>query len=166
MICRFSIVLLLWLLGCKQVDTNKPASISKASVLDQLKLTDLMNKPVDLKQYTGKTIFLNIWATWCKPCIAEMPAIQKAQTMLEKEGVVFLLASGENAEEIASFKNANDYNFNYTRIENSEDLNVQTLPTTFIFNAEGELVFSEMGSRQWDDSISIDMIRKIAHKND
>lgn len=166
MICRFSIVLLLWLLGCKQVDKNKPVSISKASVLDQLKLTDLTNKPVDLKQYIGKAIFLNIWATWCKPCITEMPAIQNAQNMLKKEGVVFLLASGENAEEIASFKNANDYNFNYTRIENSEDLNVQTLPTTFIFNAEGELVFSEMGSRQWDDNISISMIRKIAHKND
>ena len=148
------------------MDKNKPASISKASVLDQLKLTDLTNKPVDLKQYIGKTIFLNIWATWCKPCITEMPAIQNAQNMLKKEGVVFLLASGENAEEIASFKNANDYNFNYTRIENSEDLNVQTLPTTFIFNAEGELVFSEMGSRQWDDNISISMIRKIAHKND
>ncbi len=166
MISRLSIVLLLWLLGCKEVDKNKPASISKASVLDQLKLTDLTNKPIRLKLYQGKTIFLNIWATWCKPCIAEMPSIQNAQTILENDDVIFLMASGESAGEIAEFKNVNNYRFNYTRIENSEELNVQTLPTTFIFNAEGELVFSEMGSRQWDDSISINMIRKIANKND
>lgn len=95
-----------------------------------------------------------------------MPFIENAQNILEKEEVIFLMASSETVEEINEFKMKNNYKFTFTRIENSEELDIQALPTTYIFNAEGNLVFSEMGSRKWDDSININMIRKIANKND
>ena len=64
----------------------------------QIKLIDLDNQYVDLADYKGKTIFLNFWATWCKPCIEEMPAIAKAQELLKNEPVVFILASNEPKE--------------------------------------------------------------------
>ena len=93
-----------------------------------------------------------------------MPSIEKVQNILKNEDLVFLLASGESAEEIDAFRNAHDYKFNYARIENSEELGIQVLPTTFIFNPEGKLVFSEAGNRKWDDKTNIDMILKIANK--
>ena len=76
------------------------------------------------------------------------------------------MASGESAEEIIAFKADHDYKFNYARIENSEESDIQALPTTFIFDREGRLVFSEIGSRQWDEKNNIDMIRKIIDEND
>ena len=156
----------MWLLGCKEINKDKPVPVPSGNPIDKVRLTDLENKPVDLKEYHGKTIFVNFWATWCKPCIAEMPSIEKAQDILHKEDVVFLMASSESAEEINAFRNAHNYKFKYARIENSEELNIQGLPTTFIFNAEGKLVFSEMGYRKWDEKNNIDMLIKIANNDD
>ncbi|NII26345.1 TlpA family protein disulfide reductase [Pseudoflavitalea sp. X16] len=160
---KFSNILLLGILGCHGDHKDKPVSYTqKDREINKIKLIDLNEQPIDLKKYSGKTIFITFWATWCKPCMAEMPSIEKAQNILRKEEVIFLLASSENVEEIKEFKNDHSYKFNYARIENSEALNIQALPTTMIFDREGNLVFSEMGSRNWVDSTNIDMILKIA----
>ena len=164
---KISVALLFGIFACKGGDKDKSAShTGQDREIDKIRLKDLNEQPINLEKYKGKTIFLNFWASWCKPCIEEMPTIEKAQNILHNEDVVFLLASGESAEEIDAFRIAHDYKFNYTRIENSEELNIQTLPTTFIFNPEGKLVFSEMGYRKWDEKNNIDMIRKTANKND
>ena len=163
MIRKISITLLLGILGCDGTYKDKPVSYTKKDrEIDKIRLIDLNEQLINLEQYRGKTIFINFWATWCKPCIAEMASIEKAQNILRKEAVVFLLASSESVEQIKEFKDSHHYTFNYASIENSEALNIQALPTTFIFNPEGSLVFSEMGSRDWADSTNINMILKIA----
>jgi len=134
--------------------------------LDKIKLSDLNHQPISLTQYQGKTIFINFWATWCKPCLKEMPSIEEAQNILQNEKIIFLMASGESAEQIKDFNTGHDYKFNYVRIENSEEINVQALPTTFIFNSVGNLVFSETGVRKWDEKNNIDLILKIAKENE
>ena len=161
------LALLLGISCCNEDDKEKSLSQNgKVAEIGKIRLKDLSEQPINLEKYKGKTIFLNFWATWCKPCIEEMPTIEKAQNILHNEDVVFLLASGESAEEINAFRNAHDYKFNFARIENSEELNIQTLPTTFIFNPEGELVFLETGYRKWDEKNNIEMIRRTANKND
>lgn len=162
-ILRLSLLLLVS--GCKGRDKEKDV-IASDSPFDKIKLTDLENKTFGMGQYKGKTIFLNFWATWCKPCLAEMPSIEKANSTLKNENIIFLLASSESIEEIDAFRNTHNYDFNYARIENSEELGIQVLPTTFIFNSEGKLVFSESGSRKWSEKSNIDMILKIANKNE
>ena len=142
-------VLLFGLLGCNGESKDKTIPVIRQDrEFDKVKLTDLKRRPIELKQYEGKTVFINFWATWCKPCIEEMPSIEKVQNILKNEDLVFFLASGESAEEIDAFRNAHDYKFNYARIENSEELGIQVLPTTFIFNPEGKLVFSDAGNRK------------------
>ncbi len=139
-------------------------SIPSSREIDKIRLTDLKNQPIDLAKYKGKVIFINFWAAWCKPCIKEMPSIEKAQEILRNEEIVFLLANEESTDQINSFRDSNSYNFNYVRIENSEELNIQVLPTTFIYNADGDLVFSEMGYRKWDEQNNIDTLIKILNK--
>ena len=162
-----AIILLIGISGCNNRTKEKPATSAKLiREIDKIRLTDLNGQNISLKQYPGKTIFINFWATWCKPCIKEMPSIIETQNMLQKENIIFLLASNESAEQIEEFSNTNKYKFNYVRIENSEEMNVQALPTTFIFNREGNLVFSETGSRKWNEKNNIDLILKIAKEND
>ncbi|MEO5945426.1 MAG: TlpA disulfide reductase family protein [Chitinophagaceae bacterium] len=161
---KISFLLLLCILGCKETEKDKAPAAPSDRLFDKVRLTDLENNSIDLKQYNGKTVFLNFWATWCKPCIVEMPSIEKAQNILENEEIVFLMASSEMVEEINAFKVNNKYKFVYARVENSEEIGIQALPTTFIFDREGVLVFSEMGSRVWDDKNNIDMIRTIISK--
>ncbi|WP_315820285.1 TlpA disulfide reductase family protein [Paraflavitalea speifideaquila] len=124
-------------------------------------MTDLEGRSIDLAQYKGKTLFLNFWATWCKPCLREIPSIQQAQQILQNEPVAFLFASDETLEQIKEFKSDGNDAFNYVRVENAAELNIMSLPTTFIYNPAGKLIYSEMGFRKWDEQKQIDLIRTI-----
>ena len=161
LIYKITVLLFIVIIGCKNKEKDIPV-ISDKIEMERIKLTDLSNKPVDMKNFHGKTLFINFWATWCKPCVEEMPSIQKAKDILKNENIIFILASDETAEQIEQFEKEHNYGFNYTRVQNPEELNVMALPTTFIFNPDGELLFSEMGNRKWDEKINIDLILKIA----
>ncbi len=161
---RIGLLFLFIISACKNASETKetskaPDKISQnANAITQLHLTDLHDQPINLEEYKGKTVFINFWATWCKPCREEMPSIQEAMKILKNEKIEFLFASDETTEQIEKFKAAHDYSFNYVKVENLSDINIMGLPTTFIFNPNGELIFSEIGYRKWDDKANIDLI--------
>lgn len=162
-IYKIAVVFLLMLASCKEKESvnnqDKPEVKTKVeSEFDKIKLTELDGKLIDLHQYEGKTIFINFWATWCGPCIQEMPSIQKAKNSVKDEDIIFLFASNEEVEAIEAFKQKKSYDFHYVRVENLEQLNIMALPTTYIFNPNRKLVFSEMGYRKWDSKSNIDLI--------
>lgn len=148
--------------GCKGDSKKSASKVEEDPEINKVRLTDLTQQPVDLSIYKGKTIFINFWATWCRPCIEELPSIENAQNILRSKDVIFLLASSESLEEIQDFKKNQPYKLKYVRVENSEALNIQALPTTFIFGPEGKLVYSEAGYRKWDEDININRILTIA----
>ena len=151
------------IIACNGENNNATVTDNKtAESISKLKLADLNGQSIDLEQYNNKTVFVNFWATWCKPCLQEMPSIQRAKEVLKHEDIVFLFASDETAGQIEGFKSVHDYDFNYVRAENLEELNIMALPTTFIFDKKGKLVFSEMGYKKWDDKKNIEMILNIA----
>ena len=95
--------------GCK--DTNKKSANvvtsnepAEKEVVSANGYEDLEGNPVALSDYSGKRILLNFWATWCRPCIEEMPSLLKAQEVLGKEDYVFLLATDQSVNIINSFK--------------------------------------------------------------
>lgn len=126
-----------------------PGCSAKQSDLDKIQLQTLDGLPIYMNDFKGKTVFINFWATWCKPCIMEMPTIAQAKEQLNGKNVVFLFPSNESVDLITDFKEKRNFDFNYVQVQNMEALNIQALPTTMIFNTEGELVFSEMGFRDW-----------------
>lgn len=129
--------------------------------LEDVQLSTLQGEKIDINEFEGKVIFINFWATWCGPCIIEMPGIQKAQNLMKDKDVVFLLASNEEPDQIERFSKKYDYIFRFVHLNNMEDLKIPALPTTFIFDAEGTLKFSETGSRMWDEPANIELINKI-----
>lgn len=129
--------------------------------LEDVKLSTLTGQNIDMDEFEGKTVFINFWATWCGPCIQEMPTIEKAQTLMKDKDVVFLFASNEEPGQIERFSKKHDYNFRYVQLNNMEELKIQALPTTFIFDSEGNLKFSETGTRMWDEPTNIELITKI-----
>lgn len=155
-------LVLISLCACSRGNNENIPSID----IETVKLKELNDQPIDLTQYEGKTVFINFWATWCKPCIQEMPTIASAQEKLKNENVVFLLASNEEPDQIGAFIKKHTYDFRYVRVENLEALNIQALPTTFIFNSDGELKFSENGFRVWDATENIELITKITNDHD
>jgi thiol-disulfide isomerase/thioredoxin len=160
---RLWLLILLGTVACNNTAKQRPASDSYSQIsIAKIKLMDLNDQPVDLTKYKDKTIFLNFWATWCKPCREEMPSIQSAMAILKSENIEFFFASDESKGEIEEFKRTNKFNFNYVRTGSLADLNIMGLPTTFIFDADGKLVFSEIGYRKWDDKANIELIQNIS----
>lgn len=156
------LMILIGICGCKgPIRKKETAAQQEKNTMAKMRLTDLNDRPIDLGQYKGRTLFINFWATWCKPCILEMPSIKNAEQLLHKNEILFLLASSESAEQIREFKKDHDYPFTYARLVNMEEMNLDVLPTTYIFNPKGELVFSEVGYRKWDDTNNIKMIVNI-----
>jgi len=155
-------LLLICLSACDAKNKNQRGKEEEKIAIEKIVLSDLSGNPVNLKEYKGKTVFLNFWATWCKPCLEEMPSIQKAMQLLKSENIVFLFASEETADQIRQFEAAYDFGFNYVRVENITELNIMGLPTTLIYNSQGKLSFSDMGYRKWDEQSNLDMVREIA----
>lgn len=155
-------VLFCGLAGCSGGDKKDQPSGEKRLMITSIRLTDLADQPISLEKYKGKTVFLNFWATWCKPCIEEMASIERAQARLSGRGVVFLLASNESNKQIREFSKGSGYKLEFVRIDNFDEQNIQALPTTYIFDPGGSLRFSEMGSRNWDDTSNINLILNIA----
>lgn len=146
--------------GSKSKDQSSSPLESKIDLL-KVKLTEIGGQAIDLSQYKGKTVFINFWATWCGPCIQEMPTIEKAQALMKENDVVFLLASNEEVDQIERFSKKHSYEFRYVKLDNMEELKIPALPTTFIFDSEGVLKFSETGTRVWNDPANIELISKI-----
>lgn len=141
--------------------SKKNADENKSTItLESIELVSLSGEKIDMEQYKDKTVFINFWATWCKPCIQEMPTIENAQSQLKDKDVVFLLASNETAEQIEKFKAKRNFQLQFVQVQNLEALNIQALPATFIFNPEGDLVFSEVGFRMWDTQENLNLITK------
>jgi thiol-disulfide isomerase/thioredoxin len=154
-------VLIVSISSCQEPTAEKPESGKPKKTIDIIKLTDLDGNPISLTQYKGRTVFLNFWATWCKPCVYEIPSIKNAKNQLSDKEIVFLLASDETAEQIKDFKKDNYPDLNYVRLLNLEQQNFDALPTTYIFSPAGALKFAETGYRKWDDASNIAIILKI-----
>jgi len=153
-------IFLIALAACSSQKTGEQSSM----VASQIKLTDLDGKEVDLTEFEGKTVFVNFWATWCRPCIQEMPSIAALQKQLAGKNIEFFFASDEEVDKIQKFTESRKMMLNFVRIENPESLGIQALPTTFIFDGEGNMVFSEVGFRKWDDPATIEMVTNLINE--
>lgn len=157
----FIILLLLGGAACRDKSRSGTAQIT-----DKMKLKGMDDQALDLDQFRGKAVFINVWATWCKPCVEEMPSIKRAQAMLQGKNIEFLLASNEEKERILSFAEKKKLDLRFVQLENLEELGIVALPITYILNSKGELVFSEAGYRQWDNPENIDLLTKIIEDHD
>ncbi len=153
---------ILFLLSCSTKETTTTDQLPE-KLVDRIQLVDMDGNAIDLGQYRGKTIFLNYWATWCKPCIAEMPDIDECAKILADEDFVFLAASDEKIDKISSFLQESNYSFTIVHSKRSVfDMDIMALPTTMIINKEGEIVYNEVGARKWNSEAEINKLRSYA----
>lgn len=146
-------------------DKNNAENLQDLPLIERFNFEDLEGNKMDWSSTKGKVVFINFWATWCKPCIKEMPSISMAYTKLKDDNVVFIIASDEEVEKIKKFEAKHYYNFQFTHSNTSVfELDVQALPTTMIINKNGEIVFNEIGARDWSSDKSIALIKSFSSK--
>lgn len=112
---------------------------------------DAHGQKKQLKDFSDKPILINFWATWCPPCIAEMPSFQKLENDYGDQ-VHFLFISNENQSITSSFIMEKSWDLlSYRPLGPSPDLLASnSLPTTYIIDNNGVVIVKETGNKKWD----------------
>lgn len=110
---------------------------------------------IKFEEYKGKVVFLNLWATWCGPCRAEMPTIQSLYEKMDSTKVEFVMLSidrDRDEAKVGAYIEKYKYTFPVYRPSGylTSQLDIPSIPTTFIINKEGMIVGREVGTTNFD----------------
>lgn len=133
--------------------SNNTATKTLSNKAFDLELKGYNNQAdINLNQLKGKVIFLNFWATWCPPCRAEMPSIQKLYNKKGDKIAFVLVAMQDKPEKISSYLQDNSITVPAYELNSllHESLKPKSFPTTLIINKQGEVVLKETGAADWD----------------
>ncbi|SFN03584.1 Thiol-disulfide isomerase or thioredoxin [Chryseobacterium oleae] len=151
-IAAFSFLGYIYYMSKKHLAANEKITKSKSFKDLNLQLTNLDGTPADLTKFSDKHILMNFWATWCKPCLEEMPLLQKTYNDNEvKDQYVFILVADHDLPTIEKFKHEKGYNFVFVKANQDLMSKVGALPTTFILDKSQNIIFSQTGSFDNDE---------------
>jgi len=127
------------------------------------KIQDIRAKKIiTLDELKDKVLFVNFWATWCPPCVAEMPSIEKLNTLYGNK-IAIILVNDEPDAVIQPFLTANDIRTPVFQSISSvpAELASESFPTTFLISKNGRIVISRRGAAKWDGPVMSDLIEKL-----
>ncbi len=150
-----------------QVFLNKGLALFAPSVVDASKQKHLTDytwtlKPVqntttfNFETTKGKVVLVNFWATWCPPCIAEMPSLQ-ALYNTHKDNITFVFVSNEDTDVISKFITKEGYTLPvYQPLTNTPKVfDVKQIPRTFLIDKNGNIIIDKVGAANWNsDSVN------------
>lgn len=118
-----------------------------------MRLIDVNGDALSLEDFEGKAIFLNVWATWCPPCIAEMPGINELYKDVKDQNVEFVMLSvDQDFGKAIDLKDDKDFEFNIYQLGGPMPSMYasRAIPTTYVIDAQGNLVLTHKGMGDFD----------------
>lgn len=124
----------------------------------------LDGKEVSLENFRHKVLFLNVWATWCGPCRAEMPDMADLYRKLSPQGLSMVAVTDEDAQTVRSFLEKKPYPF--TVLVDPENIlsrrfGIGAIPTTFVIDSQGRLALRKTGSYPWASAEAMESFREL-----
>ncbi len=125
-------------------------------------LVDAKGNEINFENVKGKVVLVNFWATWCPPCVAEMPSLQSLYNDYNKE-VVFMFVAQDKVEKVSAFIAKKGYTLPvyYSKTEAPSVLTSKTIPTTYVINKEGKIIIAETGIADWNSDKTRKMLNKL-----
>ena len=135
----------------KKLGIEKPAKVIRAP---DFALDAISGKRLFLKDWQGKVVFLNFWATWCVPCRQEMPTMERLQREMKEQGLeVVAINIKESQKAVRKFTGELGLSFTVLLDKDakvSEEYGAWAIPLSYFINRKGEFVGKVDGPREWD----------------
>jgi cytochrome c biogenesis protein CcmG, thiol:disulfide interchange protein DsbE len=154
------LVCLLVLAGC---NSAHPPRIGNAA--PDFSITD-SQRTVVLSKYRGKPVLLNFWATWCPPCVQEMPSLVELQKLVGDK--VTIIAVSEDADDAAYKQFVRDHNVDLLTVrdtggsKSNEVYGTFKFPETFVIDSNGKIVRKFIGATDWTSPDIVDYLKKLS----
>ncbi len=131
-------------------------------------LTDLQGKRQSLPDYRGDVVLLNFWATWCGPCLVEMPSMENLYRDLKHEGFAILAVSSDPQGREVTRPFAASRGLTFPVLHDADyrvsgRYGVRTLPMSFVIDRHGTLTHRVFGARDWNSPEARTLIRTLLH---
>ncbi|MEK6684726.1 MAG: TlpA disulfide reductase family protein [Nitrospirota bacterium] len=168
-----SSALTLLLMGCEQTTPHTGATAianEEAPKIGYLapnfRLTNLQGEEVSIAGLSGKVLFINFWATWCAPCLAEMPSMEILYHDFKDEGLEMLAVSSDAEGALIVQPFAQKLELTYPILLDPDyrvhdKYRIQSVPTTILVDRNSVITHRIVGARNWNDTASRDLIEKL-----
>jgi peroxiredoxin len=144
----------------QQANTGKLLSIQQAA--PPLTLPDMQGQQQSLSALKGQVVLLNFWASWCPPCVHEMPSMQRLIDAKASQGLALVAVNlGEDAASIAAFSAQHQLRFPIWRDEDQQTAKawkVFAYPTSFLIDRKGQVRFALAGGADWTAASLVEQV--------
>ena len=134
---------------------NELATTTTSNQADfNLTLMDEDGNTLSLADFKGKAIFMNMWATWCPPCIAEMPNINNLYKEMGREVAFVMVSLDDDFETAKAFNSRKGFDLPIYTLQSHRPTMYQstTVPTTYVISADGQLMMTHKGMANYNTS--------------
>jgi thiol-disulfide isomerase/thioredoxin len=157
---------LLLALSFAPLHCRREAPFREGEPAPDLRFRDLEGREVALSSFKGRVVVVNFWATWCPPCLAELPSLDRLHRALSRDGLAVLAVSvDERDPEVLSFVKERGLTLSVLRdrggAEAARKLGVDSYPTTFVIDGAGRLRARYLGVADWDLPEALDHFRGL-----
>ena len=144
----------------ENITSQPPADLNMA-------MLSMNGRQVNLQQFQGKVLFINFWASWCPPCVAELPTILKLSKEVTNPDVQFILVNlDQDAKKARDFIHRKDITLPvYQPVSRiPSELSSNTIPATFIIDKSGRIALQRKGMAEYDTRAIRSLLSKLARQ--
>ncbi len=140
------------------------AKADDSMMFSELAFPDTNGTTINMTDFKGKIVLLNFWATWCPPCVKEMPSMQRLKNhFADQPFEIVAISAGEESEAVTEFLPRLNTEFTFPILVDAKGisfmaLGIKGLPMSFLLNKDGKSILTIMGGREWDDETQIKLI--------
>jgi peroxiredoxin len=139
--------------------------VKAGTELIDFELESLDGEMIKLSSYKGKVVFLNFWATWCPPCVEEMPSMQKLYDRFKDQGLE-MIAVDLQEDKAAVQKFFDKYELTFTAVIDKtgrigSQYGARNIPTTYIIDRKGFVLAGTIGGKDWYTPEMIDFFETL-----
>ena len=146
----------------KELDLIRPP---RPKFADDFTIPTAGGKTFKLSAQRGRPVFINFWATWCPPCLEEMPALERLWRAQKDAGFVMLAVTVDaNPKLAAPFVERHGFTFTVgfdPKMELANTYGVRALPSSFVIDRDGRLAAVAVGPRVWDNTAAHALIERL-----